>query len=149
MGIVVFLVMFRLMVDGGNTFRWGETGLLLLEEVGGGLALGLALGGICFLMLKSVDNYHVEVMLTLALVSGGYQLASALHASGPLAIVTAGLLIGNYGCKLAMSDLTRTNLDNFWELLDEILNGILFVLIVSRGAAARILLPITLWWQCC
>jgi CPA1 family monovalent cation:H+ antiporter len=128
-GIVVFLVMFRLMVDGGNTFRWGETGLLLLEEVGGGLALGLALGGICFLMLKSVDNYQVEVMLTLALVSGGYQLASALHASGPLAIVTAGLLIGNYGRKLAMSDLTRTNLDNFWELLDEILNGILFVLI--------------------
>ena len=129
MGIVVFLVMFRLMVDGGDTFRWGETGLLLLEEVGGGLALGLALGGICFLMLKSVDNYQVEVMLTLALVSGGYQLASALHASGPLAIVTAGLLIGNYGRKLAMSDLTRTNLDNFWELLDEILNGILFVLI--------------------
>jgi CPA1 family monovalent cation:H+ antiporter len=128
-GIVVFLVMFRLMVDGGNTFRWGETGLLLLEEVGGGLALGLALGGICFLMLKSVDNYQVEVMLTLALVSGGYQIASALHASGPLAIVTAGLLIGNYGRKLAMSDLTRTNLDNFWELLDEILNGILFVLI--------------------
>ena len=128
-GIVVFLVMFRLLVDRGNTFQWAETGLLLLQEVGGGLALGLVLGGICFLMLKSVDNYQVEVMLTLALVSGGYQLASAVHASGPLAIVTAGLLIGNYGRKLAMSDLTRTNLDNFWELLDEILNGILFVLI--------------------
>jgi CPA1 family monovalent cation:H+ antiporter len=128
-GIVVFLIMFRFMVEGGNRFQWRETGVLLLEEVGGGLALGLAVGGICFLMLKSVDNYQVEVMLTLALVSGGYQLASALHASGPLAIVTAGLLIGNYGRKLAMSDLTRTNLDNFWELLDEILNGILFVLI--------------------
>ncbi len=128
-GIVVFVMMFRLMADGRKGFSWGETGLLLLREVGGGLGLGLALGGLCFLMLKSVDNYQVEVMLTLALVSGGYQLTSALHASGPLAIVVAGLLIGNYGRSLAMSDLTRKNLDNFWELLDEILNGILFVLI--------------------
>ncbi len=127
-GIVVFLVMFRLMF-GGAVFTWEETALLLLTEVGGGLAVGLIFGGICFLMLKSVDNYRVEVMLTLALVSGGYQVASALHASGPLAMVTAGLLIGNYGRSLAMSDTTRVNLDNFWELLDEILNGILFVLI--------------------
>ncbi len=80
-------------------------------------------------MLKSVDNYRLEVMLTLALVTGSYQLASVLHASGPLAMVAAGLLIGNYGRELAMSDTTRENLDNFWELLDEILNGILFVLI--------------------
>ncbi len=128
-GVVVFLVMFRLMINGAKSFSWEHTALLLLTEVGGGLALGLALGGICFLMLKRVDNYKVEVMLTLALVSGGYDLAAALHASGPLAIVTAGLLIGNYGRNLAMSDQTRTNLDNFWELLDEILNGILFVLI--------------------
>ena len=128
-GIVVFVMMFRLMASGSKGFSWSDTGLLLLREVGGGLGLGLALGGLCFLMLKSVDNYQVEVMLTLALVSGGYQLTSALHASGPLAIVVAGLLIGNYGRSLAMSDLTRKNLDNFWELLDEILNGILFVLI--------------------
>ena len=128
-GIVVFLVMFGLRTNGTQSFNWGHTGLLLLNEVGGGLGLGLILGGICFLMLKSVDNYKVEVMLTLALVTGGYQLASALHSSGPLAIVTAGLLIGNYGRSLAMSDRTRTNLDTFWELLDEIFNGILFVLI--------------------
>jgi monovalent cation:H+ antiporter, CPA1 family len=127
-GIVVFLVMFRSMF-GGAAFAWEETALLLLTEVAGGLAIGLIFGGLCFLMLKSVDNYRVEVMLTLALVTGSYQLASALHASGPLAMVAAGLLIGNYGRKLAMSDITRENLDNFWELLDEILNGILFVLI--------------------
>ncbi len=128
-GIVVFLLMFGLMASGTKSFSWQETSLLLLNEVGGGLALGLILGGICFWLLKSVDNYQVEVMLTLSLVSGGYQLASLLHASGPLAIVTAGLLIGNYGRRLAMSDRTRENLDRFWELLDEILNGILFVLI--------------------
>ncbi len=128
-GIVVFVMLFRFMANGSDSFRWGEIGLLLLEEVGGGIGLGLAMGAVCFWMLKSVDHYQVEVMLTLALVSGGYELASAVHASGPLAIVTAGLLIGNYGRSLAMSDLTRSNLDNFWELLDEILNGILFVLI--------------------
>ncbi len=128
-GIVVFVILSRLVMRGGNTFNWQETGWLLLEQVGGGLGIGLLLGGLCFLMLRSVNNYQVEVMLTLALVSGGYQLASALHASGPLAIVAAGLLIGNYGRSLAMSDITRENLDRFWELLDEILNGILFVLI--------------------
>lgn len=127
-GIVLFLVMFRLLPSGLSGFSWQHTALLLSEEVGGGLALGAALGGICFLLLKSVDNYHVEVMLTLATVSGGYQIAELIHASGPLAIVTAGLLIGNYGRRLAMSEETRTNLDNFWELLDEILNAMLFVL---------------------
>lgn len=128
-GIVVFLVLFQLVPSGLASFNWQHTCLLLLEEVGGGLALGLALGGICFLLLRSVDNYHVEVMLTLALVSGGYRVAELVHASGPLAIVTAGLLIGNYGRNLAMSEQTRANLDNFWELLDEILNAMLFVLI--------------------
>jgi Na+:H+ antiporter len=128
-GIVIFLVLFRLLPIGISGFNWQQTGLLLLREAGGGIALGLALGGLCFLMLNSVDDYHVEVMLTLALVTGGYQVAELVHASGPLAIVTAGLLIGNYGRRFAMSERTRTNLDNFWELLDEILNATLFVLI--------------------
>jgi CPA1 family monovalent cation:H+ antiporter len=128
-GIVLFLILYRLLPIGLHGFNWQETGLLLLEEVGGGLVLGLAIGATCFLLLKSVDNYHVEAMLTLAAVSGGYELAEIIHASGPLAIVTAGLFIGNYGRRLAMSDLTRANLDNFWELLDEILNAMLFVLI--------------------
>ena len=91
--------------------------------------LGLGLGTIAYRMLKSVDNYQVEVLLTLALVMGGYALASALHTSGPIAIVVAGLFIGNQGRRLAMSDTTREHLDTFWELIDEILNAVLFVLI--------------------
>jgi CPA1 family monovalent cation:H+ antiporter len=80
-------------------------------------------------MLKSVDNYQVEVLITLALVAGGYALADTLHLSGPIAIVVAGLLIGNHGRLLAMSDRTRRHLDTFWELVDEVLNVVLFVLI--------------------
>jgi len=76
-----------------------------------------------------VDSYQVEVLITLALVMGGYALATALHVSGPIAVVVAGLLIGNQGRLLAMSDRTREHLDNFWELLDEVLNAVLFVLI--------------------
>jgi CPA1 family monovalent cation:H+ antiporter len=80
-------------------------------------------------MLRSVDNYQVEILLTLALVTGGYALADRLHLSGPLAMVVAGLLIGNRGRRFAMSDNTRERLDAFWELVDEMLNAALFVLI--------------------
>ena len=79
--------------------------------------------------MKSVDNYQVEVLLTLAAVIGGYALANKLHVSGPLAMVVVGLIVGNHGRALAMSDTTRRYLDMFWELIDEILNAILFVLI--------------------
>ena len=78
-------------------------------------------------MLKNVDEYTVEILLTLALVSGGYALASVIHTSGPIAIVVAGLMIGNHGRMYAMSETTREHLDNFWELIDEILNAVLFV----------------------
>ncbi|MEO6803875.1 MAG: sodium:proton antiporter [Granulicella sp.] len=128
-GIVVFLLVLRMWTSGSDTIHWQHTFLMLLGEVGGGIGLGLLLGAICFFLLRSIDNYQVELMLTLALVSGGYQLASTLHASGPLTIVTAGLLIGTYGRKKAMSSTTRKNLDLFWETLDELLSGILFVLI--------------------
>ena len=82
-----------------------------------------------FKLLKSVDNYQVEVLLTLAAVIGGYALATRLHVSGPLAMVVAGLIIGNHGRARAMSDTTRRYLDMFWEIVDEILNALLFVLI--------------------
>ena len=107
----------------------GEISLLFFKEVAGGLAFGLVTGGIAFLLLKSIDNYHVEILITLALVMGGYSLAHRLHISGPLAMVVAGLLIGNQGRRLAMSPRTVEHLDTFWELIDEILNSILFVLI--------------------
>jgi CPA1 family monovalent cation:H+ antiporter len=90
---------------------------------------GLVLGYITFRLLRSIDQYQVEVLITLAAVLGGYALASRLHVSGPLAMVVAGLMIGNHGRALAMSDTTRHHVDLFWELLDEILNAVLFVLI--------------------
>jgi CPA1 family monovalent cation:H+ antiporter len=93
------------------------------------LVFGLLIGGVAYWMLKSVENYQVEVLITLALVTGGFALADALHLSGPIAIVVAGLLIGNHGRMLAMSDEVRDHLDKFWELVDEILNAVLFVLI--------------------
>ncbi|WP_089936923.1 cation:proton antiporter [Candidatus Entotheonella palauensis] len=127
-GVVIFLVLLELFT-GAHPFAWGHVGKLLALEALGGIVLGLVLGGITHYMLKSIDNYHVEVLLTLALVTGGYALAMALHTSGPLAIVVAGLFIGNQGRQFAMSAQTREQVDTFWELIDEILNAVLFVLI--------------------
>ncbi|MBA4148950.1 MAG: sodium:proton antiporter [Verrucomicrobia bacterium] len=127
-GVVVFIILFEL-VTGAHVFEWSHVGVLLAQEAIGGIVLGLFLGWITYQMLRSVENYQVEVLLTLALVTGGYALATALHTSGPLAIVAAGLLIGNHGRRFAMSDSTRQHLDMFWELVDEILNAVLFVLI--------------------
>ncbi len=127
-GVVAFLVM-REIAIGGHELSAGRVAALFLHEAVGGALFGLVIGWIIYRMLKSVDNYQVEVLLTLALVIGGYALTSALHMSGPIAIVVAGLLIGNHGRAFAMSATTRQHLDTFWELLDEILNAFLFVLI--------------------
>lgn len=132
--VVVFLVILGIAVGGdghGGTAQvtpLSVAALFFQETIGGGI-FGLLIGWICYRLLKSVDNYHVEVLLTLALVMGGYAAARAMHISGPIAIVVAGLLIGNHGRRLAMSDKTRGNLDTFWELIDEILNAVLFMLI--------------------
>ncbi len=102
---------------------------LFALEAGGGLALGFVLGMIAFFLLRSIDHYATEILLSLAVVTGGYALAMTLHLSGPLAMVVAGLILGNHGRTLAMSDRTREHLDTFWELVDELLNAVLFVLI--------------------
>ncbi len=102
---------------------------LFLVEAGGGILWGGLLGFISYYLLRSIDSYQVEVLITLALVTGGYRAASAMHISGPLAMVVAGLMIGNHGRLLAMSDVTRAHLDKFWELVDEVLNAVLFLLI--------------------
>lgn len=127
-GVVAFIVMSEIAVSGDQA-SVAHIGKLFLEEAVGGAAFGFAIGWVAFRLLKSVDNYRVEVMLTLALVMGGYALASVIHVSGPIAIVVAGLFIGNHGRQYAMSDTTRKNVDSFWELIDEILNALLFVLI--------------------
>ena len=126
--VVVFLVLLHI-TAGGQEITVGSVVGLFAKETIGGVIYGLIIGMIAYLMLKSIDNYHVEVLITLALVAGGYALADMLHLSGPIAIVVAGLLIGNHGRLLAMSEQTRENLDTFWELVDEVLNAVLFVLI--------------------
>ncbi|OGT66297.1 MAG: sodium:proton antiporter [Gammaproteobacteria bacterium RIFCSPLOWO2_02_FULL_47_50] len=127
-GVVVFILIAGIAIS-GQDITFGSVATLFLEEAVGGAAYGLILGGISYWMLRRVDNYQVEILLTLALVTGGYALATAIHVSGPVAVVVAGLMIGNQGRLLAMSDITREHLDTFWELIDEILNAILFVLI--------------------
>lgn len=109
--------------------EWGQVAMLFVEEAVFGAGLGLALGWIAYHLIKSIDDYVVEILLSLALVFGGYALAHALHWSGPIAMVVAGLLIGNRGRTLAMSEKTREHLDTFWHLIDEVLNAVLFLLI--------------------
>jgi CPA1 family monovalent cation:H+ antiporter len=129
-GVVIFLTLFQLAESPNADISFGYIGLLFLEEIGGGILLGLVLGYITFLMLKSIDNYETEVMLTLAMVMGGYLLASSLHFSGPLAMVVAGLFLGNDRRReSSMSEITERYVDKFWELIDVFINAILFVLI--------------------
>jgi CPA1 family monovalent cation:H+ antiporter len=152
-GVVVFLVILGLAAGGADATPAGAAILFVREAVGGAL-FGLAIGWTAYQMLKSVDNYQVEVLVTLALVMGGYALATALHLSGPIAIVVAGLLIGNHGRRFAMSKKTTENLDTFWELIDEIMNAVLFVLIglevllitfdAEFGWAAVLVIPVVL-----
>ncbi|HAR07465.1 MAG TPA: sodium:proton antiporter, partial [Cobetia sp.] len=138
--VVLFTALLSAASAGSGEVELGHMGLLFLEEAGGGILLGLALGALVYQLMRSIDQYQVEVMLSLALVLGGYALASALHVSGPIAMVVAGLIIGNMARDGAMSDNTRRYLDGFWELVDEILNAVLFVLI----GLELVLMPITL-----
>ena len=128
-GVVIFSSLLSIAVLGTETMSVPQIGLLFLKEAGGGLLWGLALGYIGFLLLRSIDHYQVEVLITIALVMGGYLLASVLHISGPLAMVVSGIIIGNKGQREAMSDRTKDYLNKFWELIDEILNALLFLLI--------------------
>lgn len=126
--VVVFITLLQLSRPGAE-INAASIALLFGKEAIGGLILGIGLGYIGFRMIASIDNYQVEVLITLAIVMGGYTLAHYLHISGPLAMVAAGLITGNQGKSLGMSDITAEYIDKFWELIDEILNAILFVLI--------------------
>ena len=126
---VVFFIVVLELATGQEEASFSHVAMLFGKEAIGGSIYGFIIGYIAYILLKSVDNYQVEVLITLALVTGGYSLAQHLHISGPIAIVIAGLMIGNKGRRLAMSENTRRRLDDFWELIDEILNALLFLLI--------------------
>ena len=127
-GVVVFSVILGIAMGHGDA-SFSHISLLFLEEAVGGAVFGGAIGWVVYRLLKSIDHYEVEILLTLALVLGGYSLASYFHLSGPIAMVVAGLFIGNHGKAFAMSENTHTQLFSFWDLIDEFLNSVLFVLI--------------------
>lgn len=127
-GVVLFMGLLEV-ATGGHNFDLGHFAFLFIREAVGGAVFGLAIGLVAYRMLKSVDNYQVEILLSLALVWGGSSLADALHVSAPIAMVVAGLLIGNQGRSFAMSRTTTEHLDLFWEMIDESLNAVLFVAI--------------------
>lgn len=126
--VVVFLGILEIAVSGAPASP-SHFAILFVQEAIGGALFGLVTGFIVLRMLKSVDNYQVEVLLTLALVTGGYAAAGALHLSAPIAVVVAGLMMGSLGRTYAMSPLTQERIDMFWELLDEVLNAVLFLII--------------------
>ena len=129
-GVVIFLTIFAIADVGIDQITFGEIVILLLEEVVGGIILGIVLGWIAYRLMKSIDDYSVEVLITIAIVMGGYLLAQKLHFSGPLAVVVAGLIVGHDTVRdHSMSEITELYVDKFWETWDALLNGILFVLI--------------------
>lgn len=151
-GVVFFLAI--LGVAAGGELSAASIAHLFVQEAIGGVVFGIVIGYIGFRLLRSIDQYSVEILITLAMVLGGYVAAEAIHVSAPIAAVAAGLLVGNQGRALAMSDTTRDHLDAFWELIDEILNAVLFLLIglevvhlklsVELLVASAIMIPLVL-----
>lgn len=126
-GVVIFIALLETLKAGSTEVDFLHFGGLFLQEAIGGLLFGLALGYILHYLLKSIDNYETEVLLTVAFVMGGYAASNMLHMSGALAMVVMGLFVGNYKQKKSMSDLTQEYVHKFWELTDVILNAILFI----------------------
>ena len=128
-GVVIFLTIYQI-ANGGSEISVGYVAELFLVEVVGGIILGLIIGWATYKLLKSIDDYNTEVIITLAAVMGGTLAAQQLHLSAPLAMVTAGLLVGTDRVrKSSMSEVTELYVDKFWELIDVLLNTILFVMI--------------------
>ena len=127
-GVVIFSILLTAAASGAD-FAIPHFLQAFVVEAGGGVLLGLLVGSIGFFAMRSIDEYNVELMITLAVVMGGYTLGHWIGVSGPVAMAVAGLLIGNAGVALAMSDVTRDHVLKFWALVDELLNAILFLLI--------------------
>lgn len=127
--VVLFAVLLQLAHTPNVDISFTSVLWLLVREALGGMLLGILLGFLASKAIKGIDDYIVSVLITVAVVMGGYLIANATHISGPLTMVAAGLIIGNYGKRLAMSSVTKDYLTKFWELIDEILNAILFLFI--------------------
>jgi len=128
-GVVVFLTIFEVAVNGIDKFSVGNTAVLFFKEAVGGILFGAVLGYLAHLLIKSIDNYRVEVLITLTVVMCGYSVADYFHLSGPLAIIIAGIIMGTKGKIDGLSETSRDYLGKFWDLTDEIFNAILFLLI--------------------
>lgn len=126
-GVVVFIAL--LLTQKTGVFSFSSFGFLFLQEAVGGVIVGLVLGYILYIFLKSIDHYETEILLTLAFVMAGYTISNSFHLSGALAMVVMGLMVGNFRQDISMSDITQEYVHKFWELVDAILNAILFILI--------------------
>lgn len=152
--VVLFLIALQFALAGADEVGPLEAVELLVLEAGGGAVLGLITGYIAYRAMRAIDNFSVEVMISLALVMATYALANKLHMSGPIAVVVAGVLTGNRGAADAMSDTTRRYVFGFWTLIDDILNALLFLLIGLEvlvlgfdprlGAIALVAVPLVL-----
>ena len=127
-GVVIFLTILEIAANGMDKFSISNTAMLFLREAGGGIIFGGLTGYLAYFLIKSIDNYSIEVLITLTVVMCGYALADYLHLSGPLAIIIAGIIIGTKGKKEGFSDTTRDYLLKFWDMIDEIFNAVLFLL---------------------
>lgn len=129
MAVVVFSVVLQVAIGKEVDLGIESIGLLLLKEAGGGLFLGVILGWVTSRLMREVDDYIISVLVTLSVVMGGYLIARQMHISGPLTMVAAGLFMGNFNVRFKMKSITQDYLIKFWELIDEILNAVLFLFI--------------------
>ncbi len=153
-GVVLFVSLLEVITIGTDNISVGAISWLLVKEVIGGIIFGWLLGWIGYRMMKTIDHYQSEILITLAMVMGGYAVAQYLHFSGPLAMVMAGLVTGSRSKKQAMSDTTEQYVYKFWELIDVLMNAILFVLMgleiltlefnISYLIAGLVAIPVTL-----
>jgi len=128
-GVVIFATLIQIASVGTENFGAPEIAMLFMQEAVGGMLAGGFIGFAGYRLMKSIDHFQTEILISLAMVMGGYTLCHFIHVSGPLAMVVAGIMTGNRGKARAMSDITKDYLSKFWEVTDEILNAILFLLI--------------------